>query len=92
MTLQKGWKAKLERALSSMFQYCKITVWIVFQAMSDMNTRTEIAYKQNPIFDESSYSRFFLLQVITQFHEFVKLQESLIHARKQFLDLYDAQI
>ena len=60
--------------------------------MSDMNTRTEIAYKQNPIFDESSYSRFFLLQVITQFHEFVKLQESLIHAWKQFLDLYDAQI
>ena len=30
MTLQKGWKAKLERALSYMFQYCKITVWIVF--------------------------------------------------------------
>ena len=84
MTLQKSWKAKLDRALSSMFQYCKITVWIVFQAMSDMNTRTEIAYKQNPIFDESSYSRFFYQKLLHNSMTLSNYQKALFTLENRF--------
>ena len=84
MNLQKDWTAKLERYLSSMFQYCKITVWIVFQAMSDMNTRTEIAYKQNPIFDESSYSRFFYEKLLHNSMNLSNYKEALLTPENSF--------